>query len=1017
MPRKHKQYFCDCPEKCKRLKEVSKSTFYNHQSYRTNNTTNTHPQRASGPSTRRNRTSRRENEEDNAHTSEESTDERESQIIPRASTPFSGPQTDLSRSESGLAHSGSSVAHRLSALGSSRLPSPELDLELDLRQQPNLAPSQNVNDPRPSEEEDEIDPVELSDITDIRRTQQYILCLRNATLDNGDLTEDDIDALLHPSEQPTDFDGEDKRFARLSLGLFMGSHTVQSYQLNKTTIENCFPDARGEILSYDQVKRLVANITGVRPIVKHMCPNSCIAYTGPLSDQDTCHYCGEPRYDADLCPRRTFETIPIPSSIQALYRHPQSAQAMAYFRDHIKDLLTQIEDNGGLDRFDDIICGTDILRACSNGEINEDDTLLMLSLDGAQIYRNKASDCWIYIWTFINLAPGMRYKKKYVFPGGVFPGPNKIKDAQSFLFPGLHPIVAINRAGGLRVWNASTRTTYLSKIYIVLATADGPGMVYLNGLVGHSGKIGCRLWCGLVGRKKLGSSYYFPLLSKPDNYNIRGCDHDDVPPHIVRDIDINRYHSQLATVIASRNRNEYEINRRETGICRPSVFSGLPEKTYLGIPHMFPCDIMHLILNLADLLIPLWRGTFECAETDSRDTWRWAVLRGEIWQAHGRDVARCTPYLPGSFDRPPRNPAEKINSGYKAWEYLIYIFGLGPGLLYGVLPLDIWQSYCKLVSAIRILYQHSITSNQLQVAHLHLIQFIAEFETQYVQRREDRIPMARQSIHGLSHLAREVARVGPGITYSQWTMERTIGNLTEELRQHSVPYQHLSRRAVERAEINALLAMVPSLDTHEKRENTVPHGAIDLNDGYILLRAMDSCARSITDLEAAAFQDFLGAENVPYSWPPRLVRWARLRLPNGQVARSLWKESQKAMSKVRMARNVKLTYSGNLEFGEVLFFFRYEHDSELQTLAMISLYSRPNAELLQKSSNTLWTCKKPVDDRIIVTNVKSIEAVVCMAPHSVELLGNGWENWVFVVEKPGLDVANLGGAVELIEDE
>ncbi len=32
------------------------------------------------------------------------------------------------------------------------------------------------------------------------------------------------------------------------------------------------------------------------------------------------------------------------------------------------------------------------------------------------------------------------------------------------------------------------------------------------------------------------------------------------------------------------------------------------------------------------------------------------------------------------------SPAEKISSGYKAWEFLIYVFGLCLALLYGILP-------------------------------------------------------------------------------------------------------------------------------------------------------------------------------------------------------------------------------------------------------------------------------------------------------------------------------------------
>ena len=37
-------------------------------------------------------------------------------------------------------------------------------------------------------------------------------------------------------------------------------------------------------------------------------------------------------------------------------------------------------------------------------------------------------------------------------------------------------------------------------------------------------------------------------------------------------------------------------------------------------------------------------------------------------------------YLPGSFDCPPHNPAEKISSGYKVWKFLLYLYGLGPGV-------------------------------------------------------------------------------------------------------------------------------------------------------------------------------------------------------------------------------------------------------------------------------------------------------------------------------------------------
>jgi hypothetical protein len=96
-------------------------------------------------------------------------------------------------------------------------------------------------------------------------------------------------------------------------------------------------------------------------------------------------------------------------------------------------------------------------------------------------------------------------------------------------------------------------------------------------------------------------------------------------------------------------------------------------------------------------------------------------------------VADATPYIPGSFDRPPRNPAEKISSGYKAWEFLLYFYGLGPALFFGLLPHNYWQNYCQLVCAVQILLQEAITPAELVEAHLKMTEFSDEFETLYVQ--------------------------------------------------------------------------------------------------------------------------------------------------------------------------------------------------------------------------------------------------------------------------------------------
>ncbi|KAI0637322.1 hypothetical protein C8Q77DRAFT_1050913 [Trametes polyzona] len=245
---------------------------------------------------------------------------------------------------------------------------------------------------------------------------------------------------------------------------------------------------------------------------------------------------------------------------------------------------------------------------------------------------------------------------------------------------------------------------------------------------------------------------------------------------------------------------------------------------------------MHLItLNLTDLVLSLFRGTMPCDASDDHATWDWAILadRG-VWRNHGERVANFTRYLPGSFDRPPRNPAEKISSGYKAWEYLLYVYGFLPGLLCGLqLQTQFYIHFCKLVFGVRIMLQHSIPVNQLGLAHIALVEYAQQYETLYYQRHIDRLHFVRQSVHALVHIVPEALRLGPGSLYTQWTLENYISNITREIKQHSTPYANVSERALRRCCINALQAMVPAFSPDE----SPPSSSVDLGGGYCLLRA------------------------------------------------------------------------------------------------------------------------------------------------------------------------------------
>ena len=119
------------------------------------------------------------------------------------------------------------------------------------------------------------------------------------------------------------------------------------------------------------------------------------------------------------------------------------------------------------------------------------------------------------------------------------------------------------------------------------------------------------------------------------------------------------------------------------------------------------------------------------------------------------------------------------------------------------------------------------------------------------------------------HLARETVRCGPLNLLAQWSLETTIGNLGSEVHLHSNPYANLAKRALLRAQMNALQALYPEFDTKEAN----PRGSIELRNGYLLLRARDKKAYQISDnRELAAVQSFFTQRGMPVS--DSIFQWA-----------------------------------------------------------------------------------------------------------------------------------------------
>lgn len=651
----------------------------------------------------------------------------------------------------------------------------------------------------------------------------FIMSVRRATLDDGvvNMSPRSIERLHHPPQEPLQIASGGIRHSITSY-LVLKHASQESFQSSTRSARHNFHDSQAvkDLLSFHATEKIITKYTGVEGIEHDMCPSSCVAFTGPFEHLDRCPMCNASRWDEGKLLAtggrvkqaiRKAVTIPLGPQLQARYRNPDSARDMQYLHQRTEAILTELRETQTIPVTDDIAMGHDYLSAYLAGDIKPNDIVVSISLDGAQLYEKKQSDCWIYVWIIHNLSPDKRYRKVNVLPGGFIPGLNKPKHLDSFLFPGFHHLSALQNEG-LPVWDASINAMIIVFLYLIFITADGPGLVHLDGMVGHTGKNGCRLYCGVLGRRKEQDTHYYPALLMPRDHCNERSNHDDIDVFNLPTTGQQTYATNLFHLVAAPNLRQLDLRKTETGITKPPLILGLHPSHSLGIPLSMTTDVMHLVMNLSILLISLWRGTIDVGNSDSIDSWDWAVLRTiDAWQSHGKAVENTGPYLPGSFDCKPRNIAEKLTSGYKTWEFQLHTFSLGPALLYGVLPEKYWLNYCKLVRGLQILCQHRITQADLVTAHVLLCNWEREFEEMYYQLREDRIHFVRPCVHQVVHLAKETVLKGPPICYAQWTMERTIGNLGQEIRQPSNPYGNISQEGVWRSKVNALLSAIPEL--------------------------------------------------------------------------------------------------------------------------------------------------------------------------------------------------------------
>ena len=104
--------------------------------------------------------------------------------------------------------------------------------------------------------------------------------------------------------------------------------------------------------------------------------------------------------------------------------------------------------------------------------------------------------------------------------------------------------------------------------------------------------------------------------------------------------------------------------------------------------------------------------------------------------------------------------------------------------------------------------------------------------------------------------------------------------------------------------------------------------------------------------------------------------------------------------------------SAGWHFGEVQYFFQLKVNGRKETVALVSVFTAPDPRLLEESSNTLMVCKYLGNAALKVIPVKKIAICIAMVPFNEPA-----DDYFFVCEKVGLEMAQMAGAQEELGDE
>ncbi|QRW20459.1 Transposase family tnp2 [Rhizoctonia solani] len=357
----------------------------------------------------------------------------------------------------------------------------------------------------------------------------------------------------------------------------------------------------------------------------------------------------------------THSLDPTPTRIYALHGYFNNLEMIKrmYYQANYTQEEGRMDDYIDLQRYKDlcesniIVKGEDLGVRYFHGSC---DIAYAVMTDGVNLFKqahSEKSTCWPIMAINLNLPASKRVKLCNLIPLGVIPGPNQLKDFDSYLEPFVGE--AIKQACGVETYNVTRQEQFKLRAHAFLILGNMQAIKHVTQMKGPNGKVPCCA-CEAIGVYHTCRKGYYIPLANPANYPNAipdgRPDPQDFPPNTIPlynplNLPLRtkaRIADQLGEMDAANTKRQRDALSKNYGLINHSILDRIPSICW---PDLYPHKYLHLfLLNHGRELISLWTGSCHGIDDSGNKDY---LISADDWAAIGLETKEASKTLPAAF--------------------------------------------------------------------------------------------------------------------------------------------------------------------------------------------------------------------------------------------------------------------------------------------------------------------------------------------------------------------------------